>query len=156
MNNLRQRGAALVELAVIFPVLMAIFFGMAEIGRALILHHDLVHQVESASRYLARTYQGLNPDCSTAAAWATAEDRARQLALYGNEAGTGKTLIEGMSSADIAITVSTGTVPGYGTACVVRISASVPYPGIFGATIPLLGLAQPTLRADSEERYVGE
>jgi Flp pilus assembly protein TadG len=156
MNKLHQGGAALAELAIIVPVLLAIFFGVAETGRALVLHHDLVRQVDTTARYLARTYQGLNADCSTTANWAPAANTARQYAVYGNESGSGNPLISGMTTADVAIAEWSGVIPGYGNACVIQVSASVPYPGIFGSTIPLLGMAQPVLRADSEERYVGE
>jgi hypothetical protein len=146
----------MVELAIILPLLLAIAFGLAEIGRALLFEHSLVRHVEAAARYLGRSYQGLAPDCSENAAWATASSTAANLAVFGNEAGSGLPLFSGLDADAVSIAVSTATVPGGGSACVIRVDATVPYPGIFGATIPLLGIAQPTLRAQSEERYVGE
>lgn len=147
----------MVELAIILPVLLAIFFGLAELSRALLFEHSLVRHVEAAARYLGRSYQGLAADCSTNAAWTTASTTAVNLAVYGNEAGTGTALIPGMTADTVSIAApALEAVPGGGTACVVRVSAAVPYPGIFGDSIPLLGLAQPTLHAQSEERYVGE
>lgn len=146
----------MVELAIILPLLLAIAFGLAEIGRALLFEHHLLRHVEAAARYLGRSYQGLAADCSENAGWATASTTATNLAVYGNEAGSGLPLFDGLDANAISIAVNAGTVPGGGSACVIRVSASVAYPGIFGATIPLLGIAQPTLNAQSEERYVGE
>jgi Flp pilus assembly protein TadG len=146
----------MVELAIILPVLLAIFFGLADIGRALLLEHSLLRHTEAAARYLGRAYQGLATDCSENAAWAAASTTATNLAVYGNEAGTGTPLFSGLSAEDVDIAVANAATPGGGTACVVRVTAAVPYPGLFGATIPLIGIDQPTLRAQSEERYVGE
>lgn len=151
-----MHGVAMVEFAIVLPVLLMVFFGLVETGRALVLQHHLVRHVEAAARYLGRSYQGLNVDCSEAGNWSSASTAASQLAVYGSEAGGATPLITGMDSDDVAIEVTATAVPGYGSACVVRVSASVAYPSIFGTTIPILGIAQPTLRAASEERYVGE
>jgi Flp pilus assembly protein TadG len=151
-----HRGVAMVELAIVLPVLLTVLFAMAEIGRALLLQHQLVRHVEAAARYLGRSYQALNADCSDGPQWSTASATATQLALSGSEPGEGAVLIAGMTASDLSIAVLPRTAPGVAPACVVQVSASVAYPSIFGATIPLLGVAQPTLNARSEERYVGE
>lgn len=151
-----QAGAAMVELAIVLPLLLMVFFGLAETGRALLLQHSLVRHVESAARYLARSYQGLNADCSEGANWITATTVAAQLAVYGSEEAGDTPLIGGMSTDDVDVAIDERAVPGAGNACVIRVSAAVVYPSMFGDTIPLLGIPVPTLRAESEERYVGE
>lgn len=157
MTRLRSRGAAMVELAIVLPLLLVIFIGLAELGRALLLQHILVRHVETGARYLGRSYQTLNADCSETPAWTAAASAAADLVVYGNEAGSGTALIGGMSAGDVSIPAPTArAVPGYGNACVVQVAANVAYPSLFGATIPLLGLPQPRLQAASEERYVGE
>ncbi|MFZ5561806.1 MAG: TadE/TadG family type IV pilus assembly protein [Pseudomonadota bacterium] len=156
MNKSRNGGAAMVELAILLPVLLALFFGLAELGRALLLEHTLLRHTEAAARYLGRAHRGLAADCSENAAWPDARATATHLAVYGNEAGSGEALISGLDADDVTIAVESGGVPGGAVACVVRVSAALPYPGLFGDKIPLLGLDQPTLRAQSEERYVGE
>lgn len=156
MNKSRNGGAAMVELAILLPLLLALFFGLAELGRALLLEHTLLRHTEAAARYLGRAYQGLAADCSENAAWPDASTTATHLAVYGNEAGSGAPLIGGLDADAVSIAVAGGGVPGGAPACVVRVSVALPYPGLFGDKIPLLGLDQPTLRAQSEERYVGE
>jgi Flp pilus assembly protein TadG len=155
-NARRQRGAAMVEFAIVLPLLLVIFFGLVETGRALILQHQLLRQTEAAARYLGRAYQGLNADCSIGPNWSSASDVAAALLVYGSEAAGSTPLIADMESDDVDTAAEQRTVPGFGNACVVTVTASVAYPSIFGDTIPLLGIAQPTLQARSEERYVGE
>lgn len=147
----------MMEFAIVLPLLLLIFFGLAELGRALLLQHSLVRSVEAGARHLGRSYQTLNADCSETAAWTAAAGAAANLVVFGNEAGSGAALIGGMSAGDVSIAAPVArAVPGYGNACVVHVAASAAYPSLFGATIPLLGLPQPRLQAASEERYVGE
>lgn len=163
INRPRQSGAALVELAIVIPVLLAFFFALADYGRALLYDHVLLNQVESGTRYLGRVYQGLNSSCGTGSGWASAKTTATNLVVYGNEAGSGSPMITGMTTSNVGINVVSKSiaVPGSSpaatvTACTIQVSASVTNPGMFGTTVPLLGAAQPVLRANSEERYVGE
>ena len=147
----------MVEFAIVLPLLLAIFFGLAELGRSLLLQHSLVRHVEAGARHLGRSYQTLNADCSATPAWTVAAAAAAALVVYGNEAGSGPALIDGMRTGDVSIAAPAArAVPGYGNACVVQVAASAPYPSLLGATIPVLGLPQPRLQATSEERYVGE
>lgn len=156
MNKPAARGVALVELAILLPLLLALFFGVAEFGRALLLEQQLLRQVESAARYLGRSPAAALDDCTPGAAWSSATATAAALVVHGSESGGTAPLIRGMSSSNVSATLVARTVPGNAPACVVQVAASVAYPSIFGATVPVLGLAQPTLRAQSEERYVGE
>jgi Flp pilus assembly protein TadG len=46
-----QRGAALVEMAVAFPLLVLLLFGVAEFGRAVWLYDTTAHAAREATRY---------------------------------------------------------------------------------------------------------
>jgi Flp pilus assembly protein TadG len=53
MRSKKQRGGAVVELAVIFPLLALLFFGLIDAGRAMLTYHTLTHASEAAVRFAA-------------------------------------------------------------------------------------------------------
>lgn len=73
-SRLTRRGAAAVELAVVAPFLVLIFFGITQFGSLFYTRHSLVHAAREAARELA--IQGTSED----GAKAIAED---YLALVG-------------------------------------------------------------------------
>lgn len=66
-------GAALVEMTVILPVLLILFVGGVEFGRALTYHHAIEKAARDTGRYLSRLPEALAFD----------QDRARNYFLYG-------------------------------------------------------------------------
>ena len=52
MRN-RQRGATLVEAAVVLPLLALLFVGTGEVGRAFMQYNTLAKSVRDGGRYLA-------------------------------------------------------------------------------------------------------
>lgn len=146
----------MVEFAIVVPVFLALFFGIADLGRALLEQQQMVRGAEAGVRYLARTYDGLDAsDCSTKSAWTAASATAAQLAVYGQESGGVTPLVPGFDTSDITVSVEKRTVDGL-DACVVRLEAALAYSGIFGPKIPMLDISLPTLHAASEERYAGQ
>ena len=67
----KQRGVALIELALIIPLLLLLTFFTTEFGRAVYQYHVLVKAVRDASRYLSVQPPGTNVD------------KARNLMVYG-------------------------------------------------------------------------
>jgi Flp pilus assembly protein TadG len=59
-----DRGAAVVEFAIIFPVLIILLFGMIDFGRAFFLRNNLVAAVREGARFAA---VALAPPCSNTA-----------------------------------------------------------------------------------------
>lgn len=105
----RQGGVAMIELAIVLPLLLAICFGITEFGRAIYTYNTLAKSARDASRYLSTQTAG------NTAAWRT----ARNLVAYGNPAGSGSPLVPGLSKAnmdsmvaicDASITTCTGNV----------------------------------------------
>lgn len=150
----------MVELAIILPLLLIIFLGIAELGRALLFQHRLTSAVESGARFAARATGAVDmTDCTTVGgAWITAETSARQLVTFGQLSGGTDPVVPGLVMDDVVVSPVLRTVTGIDDpVCVIRVFASVQYQGLFGAQfIPLLDIAQPILGATSEERYVGE
>jgi Flp pilus assembly protein TadG len=69
-----ESGAALVEMTVILPVLLILFVGGVEFGRALTYHHAIEKAARDTGRYLARLPDPLAFD----------QVRAKNYFLYGS------------------------------------------------------------------------
>ena len=96
-----SQGVALVEFALILPLLLVLTFITTEFGRALYQYNTVTKSVRDAVRYLS--FQ--TPGSGTTV--------ARNLIVYGNPGGTGAPLAIGLSAANVAAPIwqSTGTNP---------------------------------------------
>ena len=103
----KQSGVAAVEFAILLIPLIMITFGTTEYGRALYEYDTLAKSVRNAARYLTTQAPG------------NGFDTAKNLAVYGNEAGTGPALAPGLTTAMVQICDSSfpdTTCPGYSAA----------------------------------------
>ena len=87
-----QRGVALVELALIIPLLLLLSVITTEFGRAMYEYNAVTKSTRDAVRYLSFQTPG------------THIDEARNLMVYGNLAGTGTPLARGLSLANVPAT----------------------------------------------------
>ena len=85
----RQRGVALVELALVIPFLLLLTFLTTEFGRAMHEYNAVAKSTRDAVRYLSFQTPG------------THIAEARNLIVYGNTAGTGTPLAPGLSLASV-------------------------------------------------------
>jgi Flp pilus assembly protein TadG len=92
-SRTRQRGVALLELAIAMSVLLAITFGITEYGRAIYQYDILAKAVRDAARFLSVR------DATDVAA----KTQAKCLAVYGNPACTGAPLVPGLTTAMVSI-----------------------------------------------------
>src|SRR5512143_2127253 len=90
--NTRQSGAALVEFALILPLLLLLTMITTEFGRAIYQYNTIVKSLRGAARYLSVQTPG---DASTLTA-------ATNLVVYGNAAGTGSPLVPGLTASQVA------------------------------------------------------
>ena len=88
-----ERGVQLVELAIVIPVLVLLFATAAEFGRYFYEYTTLAKSSRTAARYLA-----------TAAVNSTEDTKAKNIVVYGNSAGTGSPIVNGLGTANIVIT----------------------------------------------------
>ena len=100
---LKQSGVALVEFALILPLLLLLTFITTEFGRALFQYNILTKSVRDAARYLS-VY---NPGDTTKF------PIAKNLVVYGNPAGTGTPLVIGLTTSLVPNPVwqTAGTAP---------------------------------------------
>ena len=113
--KIRQRGVALVELALVIPFLLLLTFITTEFGRAMYEYNAVAKSTRDAVRYLSFQTPG------------THITEARNLMVYGNLAGTGSPLARGLSLANVPVGTcctwqTTGTNPVV-TTITVRVSS---------------------------------
>lgn len=95
LNRFRrdERGIQLVELAIVLPVMLLLFGTAAEFGRFFYEYTTLAKASRVGARYLA-----------TASVNATEDNIAKNIIVYGNEAGTGSPVLSGLNAGHVVIT----------------------------------------------------
>ena len=165
-------GTAMVELAIILPLLLLIVFGITELGRALYQQNMLTQAVELGGRYMARVDGAVDVDadtgdCSPGDNWRGAVDDAKKLIEFGCLA------VDCTDSILPAITfVDDPDVPddpdnsfsvikhtsSSVSACVITVKVTAYFQSIFGGdlvSVPGYRLGGVTLNAATQERYIG-
>lgn len=143
-----DRGAALVESAIILPVFLTLVGGVYEFGFFLYQQQLVTSGVRDATRYLTLTADPTN---------SANQIDAKNLAVTGSIDG-GVARVSGWSAADVAIAInsvdnSTGSYSGGPTIQIVTVSTSFLDPSL--GFLNLLGLKAPTITASHQERFVG-
>lgn len=128
----RQRGVATVEFAITLPLLMLVLLATAEVGRALFQYNTLTKALRDSARYVSGARPG-----TTGVFNLTAEirDAAQKLAVYGNAAGAGATLLPGLTPSDVTVVDSGG---GY-----VTVSAVYDFTPMLGPELETFGVVDP-------------
>lgn len=152
-----HKGAAMVEFAIMLPLMVVIVFGITELGRAIYQQNTLSKAVASGARYMSRSAQSVASDCSQDSNWGSSITNAANLVAFGRQSGSGDPLLPELDAGDVSFSLQQRTVTGGGNACVIVVTASVPFQAIFaGSLVPFLDLDPVTLNASVEERYHGE
>jgi adhesin HecA-like repeat protein len=143
-----ERGAALVESAIILPVFLVLVGGVCEFGFYLYQEQLITSGVRDAARYLTLT---ADPNSTTD------QTEAKNLAVSGSIDG-GMPRVAGWSPADVSIGVSSvdnsdGTYSGGSTVQIVTVSTSFVDPSL--GFLGLLGLKKPIISVSHQERFIG-
>jgi Flp pilus assembly protein TadG len=129
----RQSGLAMVEFAISVPVLLLLMFGTFEFGHFLIQYSVLNDAVRNASRYVAGKALGTTAGTLvTGADWDALVTKGKNLAVYGNIAGTGSPVLPSLNDTNIATITVTPDPPNRNIA----VLAAYKYQPLFGAAIP--------------------
>ncbi len=130
----RQKGAALIELALILPLLLLLTFITTEFGRAMFEYNSVAKSTRDAVRYLS--FQTPPPPGSVSSPQVT---QARNLMVYGNLGGTGTPLVRGLTLANVPEATCctwqfTGTIPNINTVTVrvTNYTYHSLFPSVFG------------------------
>ncbi len=155
-----RTGSSAAEMALVMPLLLILMFGTFELGYFFLSEHVLQKSVRDAARYAARLPMTNYPACVPTA---DAEARIQRIARTGRpDDGGASQRLQGWTANNMTTVtltcVATGTYTGIYVefptgVTTVRVSASVPYPTLFG----MMGLGVPTLQlnAASESAVYG-
>jgi Flp pilus assembly protein TadG len=146
-------GAAALEGALVMPVAISLMAGGVEFGRAYSASSTADKSMRDAARYLARVCDpGSTGGCTGATAvcgWGLT--KAKNLAVYGNIAGTGTPLIHGWSTSNVTLQQPSdcSTLP-----TIIQLKATVPFTSIMLSAVGLSNSI--TMHVQHEERWIGE
>lgn len=146
-----RAGSSAAEMALVMPLLLVLMFGTFELGYYFLSEHVVQKSVRDAARYAARLPLASYPSCTVPA---DTETLIRNVARTGLPDGTVSRLA-GWTNDPTYTTVTvnctpTGTYTGIYVAFptgvpVVTVTASVPYPTLFGT----IGLGVPSLQLNA-------
>ena len=154
-----RAGTAAAEMALVAPMLIVLMFGTFELGHYFLSEHVVQKSVRDAARYAARLPLTDYPSCTPTAG---AEQQIQKIARYGHPSPeTSPSVInqrlQGWTANDMTtVTVAcdtSGTYTGIytdfpGGVPIVTVSASVPYPSLFG----MMGIPAPTLTLNARSQ----
>ena len=123
-----EDGSSIIELAIVFPVLLLLFAGTAELGRLFYTYSTLARATEVGARYLSMSRDAVSADATKVAA---AKLAAQSLVVCGYTNCAGKTpIVAGLSPAtNVKVTLpATGAIVKY---VKVEIQGYNYQPGVF-------------------------
>jgi hypothetical protein len=145
-------GAALMETAIVFPLVLVLMFGVLDIARAIQDYHTADKSMRSAARYLARV--PAEATCDGAWGW----ENAKNLAMYGTikpeeEGGeiVAQPLIVGWTNKDTITRDSDPECPDEPTTIAIDADVPIPTPLISAIGMP----STINVRVRHEERHIG-
>jgi Flp pilus assembly protein TadG len=97
-----ERGNAMIEFALSFGLLFAVFAGVFQFGYALYVYNSLESAVRAGARYASlRTY-----DSATATPSAAFLAAVRNMVVYENPAGGAQSVARGLTPENVSLTVT--------------------------------------------------
>lgn len=124
----RNRGAVIVEMVVVTPILLFLMMATAEITRAFIDHNTLTKAVRNGARYAALHENAFRGTTGVVVIGAAVRAETQNLVVFGNIAGTGTPVLPGMAPGDVTVTDLGGNN--------IRVSADYLNSGILGPILP--------------------
>jgi Flp pilus assembly protein TadG len=95
-----ERGVQLIETAIVVPIMLVLFAAVAEFGNYFYEYTTLAKASRVGARYLASKSVNSSIDYAVI---------ARNIVVYGNEAGTGTAILNGLSAENVIVTYAGGT-----------------------------------------------
>jgi Flp pilus assembly protein TadG len=125
----RQRGAVLVEMAFVTPILLVLLLATADLTRAFIEHNTVTKAVRNGVRYVAaKAYEGSTGVVNIDAALTI---ETQNLVVFGSTSppGGASPVVPGLTLANITVVQIAGTDD-------ITVSATYALGGLFGAVLP--------------------
>ena len=137
-----EKGAELVEFALVLPFLLLCCAGVIEFGRAYYSYNILTKAVRDGARFASAdsmTSAGVISSATTT--------NVERIVVYGNTAGTGSAKLEGLAAGQVSVTSDTITLSEH----YVTVGVAYPYTPLFGLVMPSSITLSPTVKM----RFVG-
>jgi hypothetical protein len=125
----RQSGVAMVEFAIVLPLMLLLILGVAELGRAFMQYNILTKAVRDGARHLAQYAPFGSSGTVNINAQLVLE--TQNLVVYGDSAGVGIALLEGFSPGQVTA-LDAGSEN-------VRVDASYSYQPLYGPALTTFG-----------------
>jgi Flp pilus assembly protein TadG len=126
------KGLAIIEMAIILPILILLTLAAGEFGRAFIQYSRLSHRVQSAARFVAEN--ALQGTTGVALLTSTVNTQARNLVVYGTPSVGTTPAVPGLSPDDVVVTVT--------PAGVISVSINYAYKPVIGEVFPAFGFGE--------------
>jgi len=126
----RTRGAVLVEMALVTPILVVLMLATADLTRAFIEHNTVTKAVRNGARYAAaNAFEGSTGVVNVDAALT---NETQNLVVFGSTTppGGASPLVPGLTPANITVVQVAGTDD-------IEVSATYALGGLFGAVLPV-------------------
>ncbi|MEA3411729.1 MAG: TadE family protein [Pseudomonadota bacterium] len=131
----RQRGLAMVEMAITLPLLLFLLVGTTELGRAFYQYTALTKAVRDGARYAAEAVVDNTGKIDLALATengSSITQNVQSLVVYGTTAGGAPPLLPGLVPGNVVLSAV--------DAVHVRVVANYTFQSMFGGTIPSFGV----------------
>lgn len=156
-----QRGAVLVEMTLITPLMLVLSAGVFEFGN--LIHDKLLMEagLSDGARFAARCNSQIYTDAGLTAI--DCAGIATNIAVFGNVAGSGNARVAGWQTSNVTVTIGTGChaavvngVTQYRSTtaqvCIVQASGTYPYTGV--GMLSFIGIGPITLNGSHQERLM--
>ena len=144
------RGNAVVEFALVLPLLLLLLTGITEIGRAYYQANAVEKGLRAGALFAGRSSFPLTAQVRTMVA---------NLVKTGTLDGSGPYLVSGWADVDADLNIDdtlTFPVDATTTIPVVRLTATVPLDPLMPGMLALVGLGDVTIELSHEQAYVGD
>ena len=144
------RGNAVVEFALVLPLLLLLFAGISEIGRAYYQANAVEKGLRAGALFAGRNGFPLTAQVRTMVA---------NLVKTGTLDGSGPYLVSGWADVNADLNIDdtlTFPVDATTTIPVVRVTATVPLDPLMPGMLALVGLGDVTIQLSHEQAYVGD
>lgn len=137
-----ERGAELVEFALVLPFMLLCCLGVIEFGRAYYTYNILAKAVRDGARFASA-----DSITSAGAISTTTRTNTRNVVVYGNTTGTGSAKLPGLATGQVTVSANTITLSEH----YVTVSVAYPYTPLFRLVMPSNLTLSPSVRM----RFVG-
>ncbi|MGD8808329.1 MAG: TadE/TadG family type IV pilus assembly protein [Gammaproteobacteria bacterium] len=125
----RSRGVAMVEFTIVLPVILFMILGVTELSRVMIRYNALTKAVRDGARHASAL--ALLGTTGTVMIDQALTDAVRNVVVYGNVAGTGTPVLEGLAAGQVTLS-AVGAEE-------IRVDVTYPYVPLLGNSIPSFG-----------------